>query len=1844
MSFVTILAVFDASSLFGSNLWSGLCGHKLRELILCPCSLANDEPPFLSVGTDVSAKYKGAFCEAKIKKVQRSVKCRLSFKSVMGGSVIVPDDHIRGNYKVGLTVEAKHPDKPSLFQEATVIKIIDQSQYTVVFDDGDVTTLRRTSLCLKSGKHYMDGESLDQLPLTNPEHFSAPVAPTAGNTGSSSNVGNSPAPGETRGAGAQAREQLGKSGMPPRKKRTAASLGEFLCREGGDASSQEEDEPETTPRRKRNQPTTNLTPRESRNRSAMSAGSVILIEVERKDEKPPRGSDTPRSKRDYVSAPALVLRDQSSIKRDEVRVKLFRDGQVMVVARKDATEFDRKLILKGNPQKSACSKALVYCEKGELPQGWSRKELLDEPADTEDDNEPDRAEEDDDNDDARDSGEDQEDEDETDPDEEVHDEEKDRFVAQLYKFMDERGTPINKAPVVNGKDLDLHQLFSSVQKIGSFDKVTNLNKWKDVYSKLFKEPKATPAQGQQLKSAYKKYLQGFEDLYRKLGMATTLDTKVSTSGGRSQRIMTRNKQLPVNVFKARDRKAVTPQPDSPTSSIGKNRDKDAGVDEEKRSVRKKIIEDKDAGAVTPKRIRSDSLDNSTRKAKEKAAAASAVKSSKEKEDKVVASNTVAGSTVAAAASSTAAVVGTGNNGGGSGAGAGAGPGAGGPKKKRDKNSDTEASESEATPLKKNIEPIRVNDRIKVKYGHGKQLKVYEAKVLKIEDADGDSTEKKYLVHYTGWNNRYDEWIQKKRILENITLKMDKGRGPGRKSAASAAEREKRLDDKDSSNSPSESKNEKAEGGSKRDRSIEKDTATSTSKKTRESAPKEKDEENNEEPRKRRGKLTKKFSEEPTSETSVQTRQKDQAPAKDNNPPKDGAKQKDEEVAKEKKPTEVIKDEKKDGATSTATAKTVKDEKKHSGPPSSSNESQGAAPVKKLVEVSPEQTARVFAVKSKPPESSPPPPTAATSCSPDAAATSATAATSAPLPAVPDVGPSIEKQAPFVAGTKRDRLELKKEKLVEVKKEKVDEESKDSPAQEKQASTPKRSRVTKRKKAGTPSSAAAVSTSTIAASVVPSPQPSAAPAPDSTTSGSSVPASSTAPTSTSVISTAIAAPQTEKTPATAAPPTAPSVSAKEAVPLESVSRESELQERVEAPVLASKTPAAVIPETLPSATSTTAPAATSSSAPVVPPKEEQSEGEDTDIEKDPIEPTIGGPSLTSLAQQPPPAAGAAAAAPSGVGVSDETTITQDDDDEQLMDLDESGVEAFDAEAAASSVESTPTTFANVTPLTSSTPRTNVVVENSTPVASKTRKPRGLKKVEEEEKEKKEETPSRVKEEKLPEEKKLPMAVKSRARKISEPPEEEPGNSRKRPRKTPEVAGGFASKLAAVQSPATVKESPVTESPKTSLVAAEVVKKPEPNDRTKIDADETLKPATPLPSSSSKSIFDEVKQKEKDGKEQKSDQPTTSFMTKKRKTLHKVDEESQPSPPSTPVIAKKTRVEELKQAEKVVKHEVVKDIDTESETSEEKVEAADNIGEVEERGEELKRREAERAAAGDVLASLASACGPKEPEQAGGLFLICEENVLPESPVPNNNNNQENNDVPGPAHAPEEDAAQNRAEISSACVTEVTPPTTPDDSQSSASNQNAPSNANNRRNAVGGQGSARGSEGPGPVDEESTMSADSSDSARPSAVEREREKAVRGKGGLGGAGRGRMKRTRKTLRQKAGQRRAERGSPDHHAGQRGEGRHVGLMCAQMPPNYDPVRPARYNFLLPIDENLDAEERIGIIQDRLCELKKTYLSLKSEIAVIDRKRKRLRRREAVLGTVASGSGNTAPGYAAR
>ncbi|XP_034040904.1 AT-rich interactive domain-containing protein 4B isoform X4 [Thalassophryne amazonica] len=143
-----------------------------------------EEPPYLTVGTDVSAKYRGAFCEAKIKTAKRLVKAKVTFKPDLS-TAEVHDENIKGPLKVGAVVEVKNQD--GIYQEATINKLTDASIYTVVFDDGDEKTLRRSSLCLKGARHFAESETLDRLPLTNPEHFGTPVIGKKGNRGRRSN-------------------------------------------------------------------------------------------------------------------------------------------------------------------------------------------------------------------------------------------------------------------------------------------------------------------------------------------------------------------------------------------------------------------------------------------------------------------------------------------------------------------------------------------------------------------------------------------------------------------------------------------------------------------------------------------------------------------------------------------------------------------------------------------------------------------------------------------------------------------------------------------------------------------------------------------------------------------------------------------------------------------------------------------------------------------------------------------------------------------------------------------------------------------------------------------------------------------------------------------------------------------------------------------------------------------------------------------------------------------------------------------------------------------------------------------------------------------------------------------------------------------------------------------------------------------------------------------------------------------------------------------------------------------------------------------------------------------------
>ncbi|KAL5008948.1 hypothetical protein ScPMuIL_014529 [Solemya velum] len=387
--------------------------------------MAGDDPPYLTVGTDVSAKYRGAFCEAKVKKVEKTVKCKVFLKDTQT-SVVVSDDCIKGLLKHGET-EVKIPDTGH-YVEGVINKITDCSMYTVVFDDGDEKTLRRTQLCLKGEKHFIESETLDNLPLSNPEHFGTPVM----------------------------------------QNKKAKRINLHGCEEENSDSDNSEI---SLPRRAM-----------YKGRNQELVGKVMI-------------TDLPDCKKKVVPSPVLiVLPDavQMELKtKDYLLVRSFKDGKFVGIHRKELKDFsaDCAIRTEDKAMKIALEKALQFLDSRNLPSNWDHDELL---------------------------GTDNEDTtDEEDSSDDEPSEEKDRFVAQLYKFMDDRGTPINKGPCIGKRDLNLYKLFKIVQNFGGYNKVTNQMKWKIVYSKMTLPPSNNPAH--QIKNAYKKYLHAFEDFYRKLG-------------------------------------------------------------------------------------------------------------------------------------------------------------------------------------------------------------------------------------------------------------------------------------------------------------------------------------------------------------------------------------------------------------------------------------------------------------------------------------------------------------------------------------------------------------------------------------------------------------------------------------------------------------------------------------------------------------------------------------------------------------------------------------------------------------------------------------------------------------------------------------------------------------------------------------------------------------------------------------------------------------------------------------------------------------------------------------------------------------------------------------------------------------------------------------------------------------------------------------------------------------------------------------------------------------------------------------------------------------------------------
>ncbi|XP_053238536.1 AT-rich interactive domain-containing protein 4B isoform X1 [Podarcis raffonei] len=612
---------------------------------------ALDEPPYLTVGTDVSAKYRGAFCEAKIKTTKRLVKVKVTFRHD-SSTVEVQDDHIKGPLKVGTVVEVRNPD--GTYQEAVINKLTDASWYTVVFDDGDEKTLRRSSLCLKGERHFAESETLDQLPLTNPEHFGTPVIGKKTNRGRRSN---------------------------------------HIPEEESSSSSSDEDE-------------------DDRKQTDELLGKVVCV--------------------DYVSAdkkknlwfPALVVcpdcSDEIAVKKDNILVRSFKDGKFSSVPRKDVREISDSSPKPDAALKQAFDQALEFRKNKTVPSNW-KTELKEESSSSEAEEEEEDEKEKEDN--------SSEEEEEIEP----FPEERENFLQQLYKFMEDRGTPINKRPVLGYRNLNLFKLFRLVHKLGGFDNIESGAVWKQVYQDLG-IPVLNSAAGYNVKCAYKKYLYGFEEYCTSANVEfkMALPEKIVSQPCKDlEKDMKKHEETEQNIkeikveTEERDDEVMRKQQDTQaeneserkendTSSLGSKKGfQESHTDQEKEL---RILKTDEANVEHKEDEKSKDLENqnTSLETEEREKNNGTIKDEEEDEEEAEEEE----------------------------------------EEEEDDNNDNNEEEEE-------FECYPPGMKVQVRYGRGKNQKMYEAS---IKDSDIEGGEVLYLVHYCGWNVRYDEWIKADKIV------------------------------------------------------------------------------------------------------------------------------------------------------------------------------------------------------------------------------------------------------------------------------------------------------------------------------------------------------------------------------------------------------------------------------------------------------------------------------------------------------------------------------------------------------------------------------------------------------------------------------------------------------------------------------------------------------------------------------------------------------------------------------------------------------------------------------------------------------------------------------------------------------------------------------------------------------------------------------------------------------------------------------------------------------------------------------------------------------------------------
>ncbi|XP_030338942.1 AT-rich interactive domain-containing protein 4A isoform X5 [Strigops habroptila] len=448
--------------------------------------------------------------------------------------------------------------------------------------------------------------------------------------------------------------------------------------------------------------------------------------------------------------PALVVspscNDDVTVKKDQCLVRSFADSKFYSVARKDIKELDVQNLPKSESSpKKGLQEASTFLNTKVVPRNWKMdmSEIVESSSSDEEDGAA--------------AGTDEEElkrEEKTEevvPEEELDPEERDNFLQQLYKFMEDRGTPINKPPVLGYKDLNLFQLFRLVYQQGGCDNIESGAVWKQIYMDLG-IPILNSAASYNVKTAYRKYLYGFEEYCRSANIQfrtihhnepKVVEDIQKRMEPMEESVKEEQKMPPTEVkkeaeenYSSSESEKEEPELRSPRGRRRLTRDatpakKDSEEDKTQDKLKDNNKENKDIEEMPENAEKKENETPLGRKSTPK----QREKKMKKQEDSDKESDEEE-------------------------------------ERQREREEIENKGESEGEEDEEDAEPCLTGTKVKVKYGRGKTQKIYEASIKSTEIDDGEVL---YLVHYYGWNVRYDEWVKADRIIWPV----DKG-GPKRK--------------------------------------------------------------------------------------------------------------------------------------------------------------------------------------------------------------------------------------------------------------------------------------------------------------------------------------------------------------------------------------------------------------------------------------------------------------------------------------------------------------------------------------------------------------------------------------------------------------------------------------------------------------------------------------------------------------------------------------------------------------------------------------------------------------------------------------------------------------------------------------------------------------------------------------------------------------------------------------------------------------------------------------------------------------------------------------------------------